>query len=36
MPLPTATIELFERSGHQPFVEEPARFVEVVTRWLSA
>lgn len=32
--LPTATFELFERSGHQPFVEEPQRFVEVTGDWL--
>jgi len=28
--LPTATMRLFGRSGHQPFVEEPERFVEVL------
>lgn len=28
-------VEIFERSGHQPFVEEPERFVEVVTGWLG-
>ena len=32
---PNATFELFERSGHQPFVEEPERFVQVVTDWLA-
>jgi proline iminopeptidase len=34
--LPNATFHLFERSGHQPFCEEPERFVEVLTSWLSA
>ena len=33
--LPNATLEIFERSGHQPFFEEPARFVEAVTRWMK-
>jgi proline iminopeptidase len=33
--LTTATFELFERSGHQPFFEEPQRFAEVVTAWMS-
>ena len=33
--LPTATFQLFERSGHQPFCEEPERFTEVVTRWMG-
>ncbi len=31
---PNATFHLFEGSGHQPFVEEPAAFTDVVTRWL--
>jgi proline iminopeptidase len=30
-----ATVALFERSGHQPFVEEPERFADVVTGWLA-
>ena len=34
--LPTATLEIFERSGHQPFVEEPERFTAVLTAWLGA
>ena len=34
--LPRATFHLFEASGHQPFVEEPDRFVAVVTDWLGA
>lgn len=33
--LPTLSFELFERSSHQPFVDEPERFVEVVTEFLS-
>jgi proline iminopeptidase len=32
--LPTATVAIFERSGHQPFYEEPERFAEVVTDWM--
>lgn len=31
--LPNATFALFERSGHQPFFEEPDRFVAAVTEW---
>jgi proline iminopeptidase len=34
--LPTATLALFERSGHQPFAEEPERFTAVLTDWLAA
>jgi proline iminopeptidase len=34
--LPDATVEIFERSGHQPFFEEPDRFAEVVTAWMPA
>jgi proline iminopeptidase len=30
--LPTARLEIFEQSGHQPFVEEPERFVA----WMRA
>jgi len=33
--LPGATLEIFERSGHQPFVEEPDRFVAAVTDWMA-
>jgi proline iminopeptidase len=33
---PTTTWHLFERSGHQPFVEEPEAFVATVTAWLAA
>ncbi|HXU03353.1 MAG TPA: alpha/beta hydrolase [Polyangia bacterium] len=32
--LPNATMVLFERSGHQPFVEEPERFATEVVAWL--
>lgn len=34
--LPDATFELFERSGHQPFFEEPDRFAETVASWFAA
>ncbi|MFY9819800.1 MAG: alpha/beta hydrolase [Thermoanaerobaculia bacterium] len=33
--LPNATLEIFERSGHQPFFEEPDRFVAIVADWMS-
>jgi proline iminopeptidase len=33
--LPDAEMHLFERSGHQPFFEEPERFVEVVRAWMA-
>jgi proline iminopeptidase len=33
--LPTATLQIFEQSGHQPFVEEPALFAAAVTRWFD-
>ena len=33
--LPRAAMHLFERSGHQAFFEEPARFVEVVRAWME-
>jgi proline iminopeptidase len=32
--LPNATLQLFEHSGHQPFLEEPDRFTEAVTSWM--
>jgi proline iminopeptidase len=32
--LPAATFHLFQQSGHQPFVEEPAEFAAVVTAWM--
>jgi proline iminopeptidase len=34
--LPCATLEVFERSGHHPFFEEPERFVAAVTGWMAA
>ncbi len=33
--LPNATLEIFERSGHQPFFEEPDRFVAALTDWMA-
>ena len=33
--LPDATFELFERSGHQPFFEEPERFAQTLTNWMG-
>ena len=33
--LPNATFRIFERSGHQPFFEEPERFTAVLTRWMA-
>jgi proline iminopeptidase len=33
--LPNATLEIFERSGHQPFFEEPDRFVAALTDWID-
>jgi proline iminopeptidase len=33
--LPNATLEIFERSGHQPFFEEPDRFVAALTEWMA-
>jgi proline iminopeptidase len=33
--LPGARLHLFERSGHQPFFEEPDRFAEVVMEWMA-
>jgi proline iminopeptidase len=33
--LPTATLKVFEKSGHQPFFEEPAEFAAVVTEWMA-
>ena len=34
--LPAATFRLFERSGHQPFVEEAEVFAEVMERWMGS
>jgi len=33
--LPHAEMNIFERSGHFPFIEERALFAEVVTEWLQ-
>ena len=33
--IPSATLQIFERSGHHPFFEEPKRFTEVVTEWMA-
>ena len=33
--MPNSTQHVFERSGHQTFFEEPARFVEVVREWMA-
>ena len=32
---PNVSWRLFERSGHQPFLEEPAEFASVVTAWFA-
>lgn len=34
--LPNATFELFEKSGHQPFFEEPGRFATAMMNWFAA
>ncbi|HEY2294053.1 MAG TPA: alpha/beta hydrolase [Thermoanaerobaculia bacterium] len=34
--LPDATLEIFPRSGHQPFFEEPDRFAAAVTAWMAS
>lgn len=34
--LPGATLEIFERSGHQPFVEEPDRFTAALMKWMAS
>ena len=34
--LPTASFQLFDESGHQPFFEEPAEFTARVLAWLEA
>jgi proline iminopeptidase len=34
--LPHATFHLFERSGHQPFFEEPGQFVAALTTWMAS
>jgi proline iminopeptidase len=32
--LPTASMKIFEKSGHQPFFEEAERFAAAVTEWM--
>ncbi|MBW8876587.1 MAG: alpha/beta hydrolase [Acidobacteria bacterium] len=34
--LPNARLEIFEQSGHQPFFEEPDRFVAALTDWMAS
>jgi pimeloyl-ACP methyl ester carboxylesterase len=34
--LSLATVEVFDRSGHQPFFDEADLFVERVTAWLKS
>jgi proline iminopeptidase len=34
--IPGATVVRFEHSGHFPFAEEPAKFIDVVTEWIAA
>jgi proline iminopeptidase len=34
--LPKATLRVFERSGHQPFFEEPEAFVAALTEWMAS
>lgn len=31
-----ATLQIFERSGHQPFFEEPDRFTELMITWMRS
>jgi proline iminopeptidase len=33
--LPDARLQIFERSGHQPFFEEPERFAGAVNDWMA-
>lgn len=33
---PNATLQIFEKSGHQPFFEEPERFARALTNWMAA
>jgi proline iminopeptidase len=33
--LPNVTLKIFEKSGHQPFFEEPEAFAAAVTAWMS-
>jgi proline iminopeptidase len=33
--LPNATLQIFDRSGHQPFFEEPDRFAKALSEWMA-
>ncbi len=33
--LPTFQVKLFERSGHQPFFEEPEPFATAISAWMK-
>ena len=33
--LPGATLQIFAQSGHQPFLEEPARFASALSDWMA-
>lgn len=33
--VPNATLHVFERSGHQPFYEEPGQFANVARAWMA-
>ena len=33
--LPTATLQIFEKSGHQPFFEEPDTFADTLSIWMA-
>jgi proline iminopeptidase len=33
--VPKATLQIFERSGHHPFFEEPDRFADAVVDWMA-
>jgi proline iminopeptidase len=33
--VPDSELEIFERSGHSPFLEEPERFTQVLSAFLQ-
>ncbi|MCP5049453.1 MAG: alpha/beta hydrolase [bacterium] len=33
--LPNATLHVFEKSGHQPFFEEPVLFADTLSKWMA-
>jgi proline iminopeptidase len=33
--LPNTTLRIFERSGHQPFLEEPEAFATSILAWMA-